>query len=111
MRLVSIYIPTKNRLSLLKRAVDSVLAQTVRNIELIVVSDGSEDETCDYIRSIKSDIQVQLIHNQKSLGACAARNQAIELAQGYYITGLDDDDYFMPHRIESFLNTWARLEE
>src|SRR4051812_1943467 len=108
--LVSIYIPTKDRLPLLKRAVDSVLAQTVRNIELIIVSDGSTDETCDYIRSIQSDIPVKLIHNESSYGACFARNQAIEVAKGRFVTGLDDDDYFMPHRIQSFLTTWAKLE-
>src|SRR3954454_1519728 len=108
--LVSIYIPTKDRLPLLKRAVDSVLAQTVRNIELIIVSDGSSDETCDYVRSIKSDIQIRLIDNESSHGACHARNQAIELAKGRFITGLDDDDYFMPHRIERFLTAWTKLE-
>lgn len=109
--LVSVYIPTKNRVSLLKRAINSVLAQTVRNIELIIVSDGSEDETNDYVNSIRSDMRIRLIKNEKSRGACVARNQAIELAEGRFVTGLDDDDYFMPHRIESFIKTWKKLEE
>jgi glycosyltransferase involved in cell wall biosynthesis len=103
-------MPTKNRLALLQRAVQSILKQSVRNIELIVVSDGSNDGTCDYVRSIESDVRVRLIHNEQSQGACNARNQAIALAEGEYITGLDDDDYFLPNRIEDFLNAWKKLE-
>lgn len=108
--LVSIYLPTKNRLSLLQRAVSSVLGQTVRNIELIIVSDGSEDGTCEYVRSIKSDIHVVLIENKTSAGACVSRNQAIEKATGKFVTGLDDDDFFMPHRTAQFLMRWRELE-
>lgn len=108
--LVSVYIPTKNRLTLLKRAVYSVLGQTARNIELIVVSDGSNDGSCEFVNSIVSDITVRLIHNEQSVGACVARNQALEIATGNFVTGLDDDDFFMPHRIERFLEHWAMLE-
>jgi glycosyltransferase involved in cell wall biosynthesis len=107
--LVSVYIPTKNRLPLLRRAITSVLAQTVRNIELIVVSDGCDDGTCEYVRSIDSDIRVRLIHNETSVGACRARNQALEISHGHFVTGLDDDDFFMPSRIENFLSAWENL--
>jgi glycosyltransferase involved in cell wall biosynthesis len=109
--LVSIYIPTKNRLALLRRAVNSVLAQTHRNIEIIVVSDGSDDGTCEYVRSIESDISIKLIENKQSIGACASRNLAIEIADGEFVTGLDDDDIFLPHRIEAFVKKWRSLEE
>lgn len=109
--LVSIYMPTKNRVGLLRRAVESILAQTVRNIELIVVSDGSTDETCEYVNSIKSDIRVRLIHNEQSQGACTARNQALAIAEGRFVTGLDDDDYFLPNRIADFLSLWKQLEQ
>lgn len=108
--LVTVYIPTKNRLKLLKRAIYSVLAQTARNIEVIVVSDGSNDGSCEFVKSIVSDMSVRLIHNEKSVGACVARNQALEIASGEFVTGLDDDDFFMPHRIERFLEHWAMLE-
>ncbi len=108
--LVTVYVPTKNRLKLLKRAVYSVLAQTTREIELIVVSDGSDDGSCEFINSIVSDISIRLIHNEKSVGACVARNQAIEIANGQFVTGLDDDDFFMPHRVERFLEHWKLLE-
>jgi glycosyltransferase involved in cell wall biosynthesis len=109
--LVTVYIPTKNRLQLLRRAVNSVLSQTHRQIELIVVSDGSDDGTCEYVNALREHISVKLIHNDKSVGACAARNQAIHAASGQFITGLDDDDIFLPHRVETFLSEWRRQEE
>jgi len=109
--LVSIYVPTKNRLGLLTRALNSVLAQSYRQLELIVVSDGSTDGTCDYVRALSSDIQIRLIHHEQSQGACAARNLAIEAATGRFITGIDDDDVFMPDRIERFVRQWQALEE
>jgi len=109
--LVSIYIPTKNRQRLLERAVCSLLGQTERRIEVIVVSDGCTDGTCDYVRGIVSDIPVRLIHNEQSGGACAARNQALAIAQGEFVTGLDDDDFFAPHRIALFLERWLQLEQ
>lgn len=108
--LVTVYIPTKNRLQLLRRAVHSVLSQTHRQIELIVVSDGSDDGTCEYVNSLQEHISVKLIHNDQSVGACAARNQAIHAANGQFITGLDDDDIFLPHRVETFLSEWRRQE-
>jgi len=108
--LVTVYIPTKNRLQLLRRAVNSVLSQTHQEIELIIVSDGSDDGTCDYVNGLREAIPVKLIHNEKSLGACAARNQAIQMAGGQFITGLDDDDIFLPHRLETFVSEWRRRE-
>ncbi len=108
---VSVYIPTKNRLQLLQRAVNSVLAQSHRPIELIIVSDGAEDGTCEYVQGLQTDITVKLIHNPTSLGACAARNQAIRAASGDFITGLDDDDIFLPQRLEAFLAEWRRREQ
>jgi glycosyltransferase involved in cell wall biosynthesis len=109
--LVTVYIPTKNRLQLLQRAVNSVLSQTHQNIELIIVSDGSTDGTCDYVNGLQGAVSVKLIHNDTSVGACAARNQAIQIASGDFITGLDDDDIFLPHRLETFLTEWQRLEQ
>lgn len=112
--LVTIYVPTKNRLGLLTRALNSVLAQSYRPLELIVVSDGATDGTCDYVNQLlgqHSDIQIKLIHNAQSQGACAARNLAIQAATGRFITGIDDDDVFMPDRIERFVRQWHALEE
>ena len=80
-------------------------------MELIIVSDGSTDGTCDYVNSLREAIPTKLIHNEQSVGACAARNQAIAVASGDFITGLDDDDLFLPQRLENFVTEWRRLEQ
>lgn len=105
--LVSIYIPTKNRLALLTRAVESVLAQSYTNWELIVVNDASTDDTYNYLESIKSK-KITVIHQNISQGACVARNIAIANASGEFITGLDDDDYFEANRLFDFINCWSQ---
>jgi len=108
---VSVYLPTKNRLSSLKQAVDSVLGQSYNNIELIVVDDASSDETSEYLDKLKLiDSRVLTIRNQFSMGGAGARNEAIKRATGYYLTGLDDDDVFDKRRIEIFVSYWRLLE-
>ena len=102
--LVSVYIPTHNRANLLRRAIDSVLAQHYKNIEVIVVDDGSTDETPEMISGYTNQGLITYLRNDSPLGACLTRNRAIEAANGKYITGLDDDDYFLPTRIETFVN-------
>ncbi len=107
MSLVSIYIPTKNRVQLLKRAVNSVIEQTYTNWELIIVNDGSTDETENYLNSLaQSDKRIKVIHHAESKGACASRNEAIFSATGEFITGLDDDDYFYKDRLQRFIENW-----
>lgn len=108
--LVSIYIPSRNRLSMLQRAVYSVIGQTFRDIELVVVTDGSEDQSDEFIQSIQQSIPVRLISNPRPLGACTARNQAIDAAQGFFVTGLDDDDWLRPDRIALFVERWKSAE-
>ncbi|EHH2482019.1 glycosyltransferase [Vibrio parahaemolyticus] len=104
---VSIYIPTHNRIDLLKRAIKSVFSQTYKNWELLIVNDASEDGTREYLDNLtKIDSRVKVFHNEYSLGACSSRNIAIKNATGYYITGLDDDDYFTENRIESLLSDY-----
>lgn len=105
--LVTVYIPTYNRLELLKRAVQSVLNQDYKNIELIVVDDQSNDGTVEYLRQLsETNENVRYLVNIKNSGACFSRNRAIFSARGYFITGLDDDDYFLEKRISSFLYAW-----
>lgn len=105
---VAVYIPTKNRLKLLKRAVDSVLSQTFSDWELIIVDDGSDDGTAEYLMSLKSsDLRVKSIFNDRSIGACASRNRAIEAAESKLVTGLDDDDEFLPKRLETMLAEYS----
>ncbi|MEZ9076144.1 glycosyltransferase family 2 protein [Vibrio cyclitrophicus] len=101
---ISVYITTKNRLELLKRALHSVLLQSYQKIEIIVINDGSTDGTDEYLYSISGKYKnLKYITNNKSIGACAARNLAVNISTGEYITGLDDDDVFTKNRIECFV--------
>lgn len=110
-KLVSVYLPTKNRISLLRRAVESVLSQTHGHLELLVVDDGSTDGTAEYLVELCAmDSRVKSFRGP-GRGACAARNIAIKHASGKFITGLDDDDYFQPRRLEVFIDAWERLQE
>lgn len=103
--LVTVYIPTYNRLELLKRAVESVRNQTYKNIEIIIVDDCSKDGTDKYLEEIsRQDSRIRYFIKEKNSGACVSRNIAIENAQGEFITGLDDDDYFTKDRIQKFLD-------
>ena len=109
--LVSVYMPTKNRVSLLRRAVDSVLKQTHTSIELLIVNDGSSDGTFDYLEALRvQESRVNVIHNSVSLGAPQSRNLAIRTASGEFVTGLDDDDRFHPDRISALLRYWEELD-
>lgn len=102
--LISVYITTKNRLPLVKRAVQSIVGQSYKHIELIIVNDGSTDGTREYLNDLAmSHNFIKVINNDRSLGAPASRNRAIEVAGGTYITGCDDDDFFLEDRLESFV--------
>jgi len=110
--LVTVYIPTFNRLDILKRAIQSVLTQTYPSLELIVVDDCSTDGTGEYLDNLASrDSRVLALRNEGNKGACYSRNRAIKCARGTFITGLDDDDYFLPGRIESFVRFWDSKDE
>lgn len=111
MTMVSIYIPTKDRVASLRRAVESVLTQTHDDVELIVVDDGSVDATRDYLGRLQlDDPRVRVIRNDSPQGAPRARNLAIRAASGEFITGLDDDDCFHEERIQALLQRWRELE-
>lgn len=102
--LVSVIIPTYNRGWIIKEAVDSVLSQDFLGFEIIVVDDGSTDNTQDILSAYKNDIKV-LKHNNQ--GVSAARNRGIALASGRFIAFLDSDDLWMPNKLSmqvDFLN-------
>ncbi|AFV85167.1 glycosyl transferase family protein [Alteromonas mediterranea DE1] len=102
------YITTYNRRKLLERAINSVLNQTHSPIELIVADDGSTDGSQEYLTEMHEQGILTAILNTtgKSKGACYGRNRAISMAKGEFISGLDDDDYFEPWRIETFIKKW-----
>lgn len=96
---VSVIIPTYNRASLLKRAIESVLKQSFDDFELIVVDDASPDNTPDVVESI-DDGRIRYIRLKKNSGGPVARNTGIKKARGRFIALLDDDDEWLPHRLE-----------
>lgn len=99
---VSVIIPTYNRAHVISRAIRSVLNQTFQNWELIIVDDGSNDNTEEVVRSF-SDPRILYIHHQSNRGASAARNTGIQLARGRYIAFLDSDDEWLPEKLEKQL--------
>lgn len=96
--LVTAIITTRNRLNLLKRAVQSVKDQTYGNLELIVVDDGSTDGTNDWCKN--QEFKYIYIDPKESKGGNYARNLGIKAANGEYVAFLDDDDYWLPKKIE-----------
>ena len=98
--LISIIVPVYRVESYLSRCVDSLLAQTYQNLEIILVDDGSPDQCpaiCD--ACAERDVRVKVIH-QENKGLSGARNAGIDAASGEYLAFVDSDDYVSPHFIE-----------
>lgn len=108
MVLFSVIIPTYNRSSLLREALDSVFAQTLRDYEVIVVDDGSTDDTEAVVRSYPGRIQFQ---QQQNLGPGAARNAGVKSAGGEYITFLDSDDLWFPWTLATYKAALGELPQ
>ena len=99
--LVSVIIPTHNREKTIERAVDSVLNQTYKNIEIIIVDDCSTDSTLEVLKSRYGGFaNVTIFQLERNSGACVARNKGIDLSRGEYIAFLDSDDAFLEEKIE-----------
>ncbi len=96
--LVSVIIPTYNRGWTIKEAIDSVLAQSFIDFELMVVDDGSTDNTSEILDSYRDDIKVL---SQENNGVSAARNQGVATASGIFIAFLDSDDLWLPEKLSS----------
>lgn len=103
--LISIIIPAYNRAHTLSETIDSVLQQTYPHLEVIVVDDGSKDNTQEVLRSYGA--RVRNIH-QENAGQMAARNRGIREASGDIITFLDSDDIWLPQCLETHVNTLQR---
>ncbi len=105
---VSVIIPTHNRWPMLGEAVDSVLAQTVSDYELIVVDDGSTDETPGRLQDYGERITVL---SQTRRGVAAARNLGASRAAGRYLAFLDSDDLWLPGKLQRQLDLMERNPE
>ena len=102
--MVSIITPTYNSKDYIAQTIQSVLNQTYSNWEMIIVDDCSTDNTCEIITSfLKIDPRISLTKLNINSGAGIARNTAIKLAKGEYISFLDADDLWKPHKLETQL--------
>ena len=100
--MVSIIIPTYNRAKTIGRSIESILNQTYRDLELIIVDDGSTDNTEEIVnRYMQNDSRIQYIKQKQNQGACVARNVGIDIAIGEYIGFQDSDDESLPERLET----------
>tara|TARA_B100001123_G_C15338872_1_gene1033930 strand:+ start:2388 stop:3371 length:984 start_codon:yes stop_codon:yes gene_type:complete len=98
---VSVVIPTYNRANLISKCIHSVLNQTCSSFELIVVDDGSTDNTKEIVYDIieKNDAKIKYFY-QENGGTYSARNLGLEKCQGKYVNFLDSDDFIMPNFLE-----------
>ena len=103
---ISVIIPTHNRAALLRECVASVFRQTWVDWEMIIVDDASRDETARVIESVADD-RVRSVRNDTPANAAAARNQGARLAAGDILTFLDDDDLYLPEKLE---RTWHAFQ-
>ena len=104
---ISIVIPTRNRRALLAETIDSILAQTLANWELIVVDDASEDDTFSYVSGL-SDQRIRVIRFEQHAERSAARNAGLDLATGEFILFLDDDDLLIDSGLQTHVDAFAR---
>lgn len=111
--LVSVIIPTYKRKETLKSAIDSIMQQTYKNLEIIVVDDNGADS--EYRKSVEHIMQqyegnnkITYVKNEKNMGGAAARNVGIQKAKGEYLAFLDDDDMYYPQKIEKQLEIFEK---
>lgn len=101
---VTVMMPAYNREDLIGRAIDSVLMQTLRDWELVIVDDGSTDATLDIARRYAArDPRIKVFQNPRNMGIAHTRNHALAQATGRFITPLDSDDWYRPERLELML--------
>lgn len=107
--MISVIIPTYNRAKTIGKAIDSVLNQTYKDIELIVVDDGSTDNTKEIVQQYE-DFRIKYIW-QANKGACAARNHGIDVAKGEFIAFQDSDDSWDIRKLEKQLHIFELYPE
>lgn len=95
---VSVILPTYNRAYILKKSIQSVLEQSYENLELIIVDDGSTDETVSLVESMR-DERIRFVQITQNQGAAGARNYGLQYVTGDYVAFEDSDDFWRPDKL------------
>ncbi len=101
--MVTVIMPVYNAAPFLSIAIESILNQTYKNFELLIINDGSTDDSLQIIKSF-SDQRIKLINNDVNIGIIKTRNKGISLSSGKYIAMMDADDISLPTRLEKQVN-------
>lgn len=114
--MVSVIIPTYKRSEFIERAIESVLKQTYQDFEIIVVDDNNpnteyREELEEKMKQYANNPKIRYIQHEKNKNGAAARNTGINIAKGEYITFLDDDDIFLPNRLEILVEKLEKNQE
>lgn len=107
--LVSVIMPAYNGQEYVEQAIRSVMDQTVQDWELLVIDDGSTDNTRAIVEGLsREDSRISLIRNEANMGVAKTRNRGLALSKGTYVALLDSDDYWAPEMLQKMI---ARAEE
>ncbi len=104
--MVSVIVPIYNTASSLERCVNSLLLQTVENLELILIDDGSQDNSLAICRHLAQEDSRVIVLSQLNEGASSARNKGLEIATGEYVMFVDSDDWIEPDMIERMISVF-----
>lgn len=105
--LISVIIPTYNRVELLGRSIQSVLSQTYTNLELLIIDDCSKDNTGEFVKSL-SDKRIRYHRNEHNMGLAGAKNVGVSLAKGELVAFQDDDDEWLPDKLMRLMEVWKK---
>ncbi len=108
MPLVTIILNSYNQRQYLQQSVESALAQTMTDFELLIVDNGSTDGSQDFLRSF-SDARIRLVLNRENAAISRRFNEAVALARGKYVSFLYSDDFYLPHKLERQVAQLERL--
>src|SRR2546428_9199854 len=106
---VSIVMPTKGRVELVRQAIESVLAQTYAAFELLILDDSVKEDAMEIIELANSDSRIEYV-DRNGIGVSEARARGVHRARGSFITFLDSDDYWAKPRLERHVDVWVNNE-
>ena len=104
--IVSIIVPVFNSEKYIEKCLKSLLAQTYKDLEILVIDDGSKDNSSDVVRQLQLDDQRIKLICQENQGVSSARNKGIEMSKGQYIVFVDSDDYVESNYVETLLDLY-----